>query len=198
MQWEMKQITSRPAGEVNTIPWTCPSRAAEGKAPIAGHDCPVWIRDVEFDPEQTSLTLGKTMEHCKDLYQNQSKAVWWWKPAGKIETGGEKGKTRRGLCPLYLLGLIGSRCSWKSRNKWSLRRQKAEHSKPSPHNTSRGEWQHSLWASMKYLFSPCLFKDYAAKMSEKFKAKSIQMSLQWGWLLMWTSLIIFEVLSVTA
>lgn len=132
MQWEMQQITSRQAGEVNTIPWTCPSCAAEGRAPTAGHGRPVWMRNLEFDPEQMSLTRSQTVEHWKDVYQNHSKAVWWWKPAGIIETGGEKGKTRRGLCPLYLLGLIGSRCIWWSRSEWSLRRQKAEHRKPSP------------------------------------------------------------------
>lgn len=122
--WDFQQVT-----EVKTIPWRCPSHATEGRATISGHRCPVWMRNLGFDPEQTSLLPSQSMEHRNSPYCNHSKVVQWWKWAWKMWNEKGKGKDERRTVPFTLVGFYQRRCSWQSHSQW-WPRQKAELSQP--------------------------------------------------------------------
>lgn len=82
----------------------------------------IWPRADEPDAEPA-------MEHRNSPYCNHSKAVQWWKWAGKCEVRRERGKMRAGLCLLHLLGFIRGAAAGRAK---ASGRQGRKQNKPAP------------------------------------------------------------------
>lgn len=164
MQWEMQHMTSRQAGEVKTIPWRCLSHARRAGHPfqvtVVLSEWRIWnLTQSRWAWRQASPRNTKTV-----LYRNHSKVVCQWKQAWKMWNRRGKGKDEGRTVPSALVGFDQSRCSWQSRSEWSLRRQKAERSKPSSLTLIWNKQGRLLTQpNKKDLLPHCMFKDWAAK-----------------------------------
>ena len=127
MQCELQHVASRQ-DEVKTVPWRpIPCHGGQGnhfrlQVSCLKEEFGVWPREDEPDAEPV---YGTSKQFLLQKWFNGENEL------GKCEMG-RKRKDEGRIVPSALAGFDQRRCSWWTHSKWSLRRQKAALSKPSP------------------------------------------------------------------